>query len=107
MGWSQVAGGVYHGFLYSGGVMTDLGTLAGRNTWALDINASGQIVGTSQMANGDYHAYLFSDGVMTDLNALIDPDSGWTLNQAAAINDLGQIVGWGVHDGKTHAFLLQ
>lgn len=107
VGWSQVAGGVYHGFLYSGGVMTDLGTLAGRNTWALDINASGQIVGTSQMANGDYHAYLFSDGVMTDLNALIDPDSGWTLNQAAAINDLGQIVGWGAHDGKTHAFLLQ
>ena len=32
---------------------------------------------------------------MTDLNSLIDPDSGWALGNATAINDNGWIVGVG------------
>lgn len=43
-----------------------------------------------------------------DLNDLIPTDSDWTLRQATAINDSGQIVGYGVRGDDDHerAFLL-
>jgi len=41
------------------------------------------------------------------LNNLISPDSGWTLKDATAINDNGQIVGYGDDgSGQARAFLL-
>jgi hypothetical protein len=43
---------------------------------------------------------------MYDLNTLIRDGSGWQLEEAAAINDLGQIVGYGYYDGEKRAFLL-
>ncbi len=43
---------------------------------------------------------------MLDLNALI-PKSGWTLESATAINDKGQILGYGFGpDGRRDTFLL-
>jgi probable HAF family extracellular repeat protein len=37
----------------------------------------------------------------------IDPTSGWNLVEATALNDVGQIVGYGTNPlGQTHAFLL-
>ena len=43
---------------------------------------------------------------MYDLNNLIPSGSGWELQYASGINDAGRIVGWGTHNGGTHAFLL-
>jgi probable HAF family extracellular repeat protein len=43
---------------------------------------------------------------MQDLNNLISSSSGWTLLEATAINESGQIVGWGYNGGQDHAFLL-
>ena len=43
---------------------------------------------------------------MIDLNTRIDPQSGWTLEVAKGINDAGEIVGNGSHNGDYHAFLL-
>ena len=43
---------------------------------------------------------------MVDLNTLIDPLSGWELVTAWGINDAGQITGYGLIGGETHAFLL-
>jgi hypothetical protein len=45
---------------------------------------------------------------MVDLNTLIDPAAGWELNSAQAINDHGQITGYGfvLALGQQHAFLL-
>lgn len=83
-----------HAFLYSGGVMTDLGTLGGGeipNSSALAINNEGQIVGYSTVSNGEpgtVHAFLYQNGIMSDLGAL-----GTNSSKAYAINDLGQIVG--------------
>jgi hypothetical protein len=37
---------------------------------------------------------------MTDLNTLIPANSGWELMYATDINNRGQIVGYGVRDGK-------
>jgi hypothetical protein len=43
---------------------------------------------------------------MTDLSILLPPDSGWRGLSAHAINNRGQIVGYGLHNEQFHAFLL-
>ncbi len=91
-------------FLCSNGTVTGLGTLGGTYSEAYCINNEGQVVGDSDTVPGvnSTRAFIYGDGKMTDLNSLIDPASGWTLVQATAINDSGQIVGY----GSMGAFLL-
>jgi probable HAF family extracellular repeat protein len=69
------------------------------------INNSGLAVGSHNAGN---YAELYdtSTSTMTNLNTLIPGDSGWSLSIASAINDAGQIVGWGLHSGQYRAFLL-
>lgn len=105
VGWSNSNYG-YRAFLYSGSKMIDLGTLGGTNSFANGINDSGQVVGEADIAAGGPHAFLCSGSTMIDLNTLIDPASDWTLESATAINDSGQIVGYGYRGGQDHAFLL-
>jgi probable HAF family extracellular repeat protein len=108
VGHSQNARGEYHAFIYSGGALTDLGTLpGGTQSFAYGINSSGQVVGASDSASSTLHAVLHSSGVMKDLNTLIPANSGWVLTEARAINSGGQIVGNGVKDGEQRAFLLK
>jgi probable HAF family extracellular repeat protein len=99
-----------HAFLYSGGQMIDLGTLPGDNySWATAINDSGTVVGYSSSSiygNSPFQAFLYSNGKMTDINSLIPQDSGWTLSDARAINNKGQILGDGLIGGQYHQFLL-
>ncbi|MHB8728387.1 MAG: hypothetical protein ACYC9K_05045 [Sulfuricaulis sp.] len=98
-----------HAFLYSGGAMTDLGTLPGyKNSFALSINNSGQVVGVAQTAGAPAFEtpFLYSNGSMVDLNSLLPANSGWQLLNAYGINDAGQITGSGNHNGGTHAFLM-
>jgi probable HAF family extracellular repeat protein len=96
-----------HTFLYNHGVMKDLGTVGGSQSIPSAINATGQITGESLNA-GDTanHAFISNGGTMADLNDLIPSEPGWELNWGVAINDNGQIVGYGVVNGQTHAFLL-
>lgn len=75
-------------FILDHDVLTDLGSLYNGGTVALDINASGQVVGYSPSIIGYRHAFLWQNGTMTDLGALRGNRS-W----AAAINDVGQVVG--------------
>lgn len=87
--------------------MTDLGTLKGGSSYANDINDAGQIVGSSQVSKAlDFHAVVWDGGKLYDLNTLIHARSGWTLRDAVAINNCGQIAGSGVHSGRRRAFLL-
>jgi probable HAF family extracellular repeat protein len=100
----QVAGSTYGGraFLYSGGKLTDLGTLPGyAASWALGINDPGQVVGISYTTDGLQRAFLYAGGTMTDLGTL-----GGATSRAAGINAAGQVVGESkTASGATHAFL--
>lgn len=73
------------------------------HTIANGVNNAGVIVGES-FPNGG--ACVWRSGVIRDLNDLIPAGSGWWLSKAKAINDAGQIVGIGYHNGLTRAFLL-
>jgi probable HAF family extracellular repeat protein len=95
-----------HAFLYSNGQMRDLGTLpSGSDSDASDINDSGEIVGSAKTSSGADRAFVYSGGQMYNLNNLIPAGSGWELTFASAINASGQIVGVGLLNGQTRAFL--
>lgn len=110
IGWSVTTDFHTHAFLYSDGVMQDLGSLEGYWSRANGINDSGDVVGyaykTYTTGETISHAFLYNEGTMTDLNDLIDNASGWNLVEATDINNSGQIVGYGEHNGNTRAFLL-
>lgn len=98
-----------HAFLYSGGVMTDLGALGTNSSiqgpfstsTAVGINNVGQIAGFSRNSSDAVDAFLYDSGAMNDLGTL----PGSQQSKAACINDHGQIVGWSLPAGPQHAFL--
>ena len=109
VGYSYTTGNTaWHACLYDGGSITDLGNLPGSlYSTAYGINDFGQIVGTTYTGSYADKAFLYSNGAMSNLNSLIDPASGWYLNSAQAINDSGQIVGYGRYAGQDFtAFLM-
>ena len=107
-GGSTTVRGYLHAFLYARGKLQDLGTLGGgnSNSSAYGVDDEGRVVGYSQDAAGDSRAFLFENGQMRDLNQLIAADMGWRLSEASAINNNGQIVGFGMKNGVQHAFRL-
>jgi probable HAF family extracellular repeat protein len=91
---------VHHAFFWQNGVMTDLGSLSDAlpNSQAIGINNQGQVVGFSQDAAGDEGssvAVLWENGTITDLNTVIAAGSSLFLMEATAINDRGEIAGFG------------
>jgi probable HAF family extracellular repeat protein len=93
------------------GELTDLGVLPGGNSSiAFGINDRNKVIGYGNYANGyssGIHAFIWSKETgMQDLNELIPSNSNWVLTAAQAINQRGQIVGYGTVNQQTHAFLL-
>ncbi len=116
----QVVGSIAFGTearaaLWTGGSLQSLGVLPDGDDFAPESNAwgindAGQVVGSATVSGRD-HAFLWTAaGGMQDLNALIDPldplKGVTTLVWARDINNVGQIVGFGIINGKNHAYLL-
>jgi hypothetical protein len=91
--------------------MKDLGALNTHSTIkdsaAHGMNDFGHVVGTS---GSDvlpvYAVYWPGSGSLQDLNGLVPVNSGWLLEDAKGIDNVGQIVGQGQVGSNTHAFLL-
>lgn len=105
VGSEATATGSAHAFITGPGGqgMTDLGSLGGGQSGAFGINETGQVVGYSLNAAGQTEAFVTgSNGQdMRDLNSLVALSSGTFLQQAVAINNLGQIVANG-SDGQIY-----
>jgi uncharacterized membrane protein len=129
-GWAKngdLNGGAGHAFVWepsapnaTTGTMVDLGTLViNPNPYYVQsegraINSSGVVVGYSLLATstGQADAVIWQPGTggtytLTDLNSEIPSGTGWTLDDAKAINDNGLIVAFGQQNGgPLHTVLL-
>jgi probable HAF family extracellular repeat protein len=103
VGYSYVDGEMRHAFLYSNGVMTDIGSNGGYSG-ALGINEAGEVVGfASDTPFGIAHAFVYSNGVTTVINPFGGPDNE---GFATGINHKGQVVGQGITpEGNVRAFV--
>ncbi len=97
-GWSSFApnGNLLdrHATLWTGGQIIDLGTLGGETSVANAVNNAGQVVGQSEydMQSSRNKACLWQNGEICILPA---PHPDWDGREALAINDSGEIVGYG------------
>jgi probable HAF family extracellular repeat protein len=89
VGEAQTSDGSLRPFIWTNGVMRNLGTLpGGQGGSANDINSNGVVVGWAWNASGDQRAFKWHRGVMTDLGTL-----GGSYSLAFGINSHGHIVG--------------
>jgi probable HAF family extracellular repeat protein len=114
-GGGSFSSGGGEAFLWINGTRKELGTLRDKNNQKFDsfahgINHRGQVVGSTYYPGYSfrrpYHAVMWVNEKIKDLNDLIPANSGWELIEARDINNKGQIVGEGKHNGQTRAFLL-
>jgi probable HAF family extracellular repeat protein len=91
-----------HGFVWDKGVLQDLGTLGGPDTYAYIISNSGKIAGTSYINNNpspitgvpSTHPFLWDNGKMIDLGSY-----GGDISGVWDVNNKGQVVGYMFYPG--------
>jgi probable HAF family extracellular repeat protein len=119
----EIAGSIFftsgapaHAAKFANGVWTDLGAISGASSSrGTAINISGQIVGTAFFPQTQYHPpkpgkhvpFLVTSSGLVNLNSLIPSGTGFTLTDAVAINNAGQILCDANNSGGVeHAVLL-
>jgi probable HAF family extracellular repeat protein len=131
VGQAQTAGSQFHAYLHDCEEMKDLGTLGGQWSLAFAVNDQGLVVGQADPARHVYHTFrkkgwnmlvewmdlqplgdeasavAWKDGRAVNLNDLLGSESDWdTLVAATGVNNRGEITGFGLKNGFTHAFLM-
>lgn len=80
------------GYIWEGGVTTDLGHLGGGGCFPMAVNGSGQVTGKSHVDFDTVHAFRWQGGVMTPLGTL--PGAGTDSSAGIDINSGGVVVGY-------------
>lgn len=112
VGFSGASDGFGHAVRWVDHQIHDLGAPAGMRSTAKAINNHGQIVGYAytypvvEQQPRTSLALLWEDDTWFPLNDLLIDGAGWQLKKAVAINDSGQIAGWGIFEGVQRVFLL-
>jgi probable HAF family extracellular repeat protein len=106
-GTSDLADGTHFGFLWMNGRLHPLPPVGGAAcSFASDVNARSQAVGSATTCSVVLAAVLWTHGVGVDLNTLVAP-STLHMTAASSINDAGDIIGEGVlPNGNLHNFVL-
>jgi RHS repeat-associated protein len=80
----------------------------GHSPWATvaGLNNAGVMAGAVSAGGAAAAAVYSPTSGWTNLNTLLAADADWNLQQATAINDAGQVVGWGLHDGRPAMFRI-
>ncbi|HEY3268715.1 MAG TPA: choice-of-anchor Q domain-containing protein [Armatimonadota bacterium] len=87
-----------HAVVWQDGVIRDIGTFGGEQSYATSVNDAGTVVGYAQVGTGEYHAFSWQNNVMTDLGAQAGGES-----YAYGVNADGQIVGSASVGWSSHA----
>lgn len=105
--------GKFDGNLYNvGRAINASGWIVGYGAEDIDEDLGNNVLGLSSeagyyvVAPGSGRAFLWINGSFYDLLSLVTDSSGWELDFAYSINDAGQIVGTGFHNGVQTGFLL-
>jgi probable HAF family extracellular repeat protein len=87
-GYYTNADGHQHAFLYTHGIVRDLGTLGGSYSVGIAVNDSSEVTGSSRPSdsNSDEHAFLHNGVFMDDLGTL-----GGAISQGVGINASGEV----------------
>jgi probable HAF family extracellular repeat protein len=108
---SNPESGRIEAFLQESGFRRMLGTLGGSFSIARGINNRGEVVGGSLTGDDEnFHGFLYRGNALFDLNDFLDPEAGWEVIQALAINNSGVILGIGArgsHTGQDRIVLLR
>ncbi|HMF41270.1 MAG TPA: hypothetical protein VKQ32_11260, partial [Polyangia bacterium] len=102
MNHSPVESAPSHRFVVTAAQVTDLGTLGGAQSAALDINNSGQVVGWAATAMGIRHAFLSSGGTMSDIGSVFGNED----SEAVGINASGTVAGTLTDQAGSTAFIM-
>lgn len=114
--WVRGNGLTWFEALFTGGFASTI-------TWGLPgdnygsataINNLGHILGSSAYSTpgtwdaGPSRLFIWRDGGVFELQSLLDPASGegWTITSVSGINNLGQIIGSGLHNGQPASFVM-
>jgi probable HAF family extracellular repeat protein len=92
-------------FLWQNGAMTDLLPVRGFSSSVININDAGQVLGSYERYFTN-DPFLWENGKAVDLRNLIAPNSGWDDLYAIKLNNKGQIIGNGIFQGQTRAFIM-
>jgi probable HAF family extracellular repeat protein len=96
----RLANGESHAFLYTHGVVEDLGTLqTGKMSIGFAVNDASQVTGSSTLSDqsSNEHAFLHNGVFMADLGTL-----GGTISQGRGINSSGEVAGESTIDALFH-----
>ncbi len=63
------------------------------------LNDSGEMVGSAYDSSGQKRAILYSGGLVYDLRVYVPAGANFIVREATAINNAGDIVGWGTSGG--------